>query len=96
MDMKSCDGCKHYSLEIEYDHNDKERAYDVAKCDLGHAPDLRCHEYEREDEHDTREKLEEDIRRTVPRWLVSVDGVKGWLDRQAAITERELTGGDDA
>lgn len=39
-------------------------------------------------EPDTREKLEEDIRRSLG---YTVDDVLCWLDRQAAITEREIT-----
>ena len=41
--------------------------------------------------HDTREKLEADIRRTY--WCLSeqeIEPVFGWLDRQAAIVEREV------
>lgn len=37
-------------------------------------------------DEDTREKLEEDIKST--QWCVSLKDVLGWLDRQAAITER--------
>lgn len=38
---------------------------------------------------DSREQLEADVRGTVPEW--HVDMVIGWLDRQAAITERDAT-----
>lgn len=37
-------------------------------------------------DEDTREKLEEDIKNT--QWCVSLKDIFGWLDRQAAITER--------
>lgn len=47
--------------------------------------------------HDTREKLEADVRRKQREWSQSpcaldtnVHEVIGWLDRQAAITEREV------
>jgi hypothetical protein len=43
---------------------------------------------ETSDYEDTREKLVEDIKST--QWCVSLKDVLGWLDRQAAITEREV------
>ena len=90
--MRSCEDCTHHERFLEYDRG---HAYDMERCELtcevttdGMEP---CEDFEPDVDTpkpvtDSRDLLEYDVRSSLG---FTTGDVIGWLDRQAAITERE-------